>query len=72
MSREITQSFLAAAGREVDCAEDGTEATAAAADIDYDAILMDVQDAGNGRPRGDAARSLRSTKSFVEECQSSP
>ena len=43
MSREITQSFLAAAGHKVDCAEGGTEATAAAADTTYDAILMDVQ-----------------------------
>jgi CheY-like chemotaxis protein len=43
MSREITQSFLFAAGHEVDCAENGTEATAAAADTDYDAILMDVR-----------------------------
>lgn len=43
MSREITQSFLAAAGHEVDCAESGTEATAAATNIDYDAILMDVR-----------------------------
>jgi CheY-like chemotaxis protein/HPt (histidine-containing phosphotransfer) domain-containing protein len=43
MSREITQSFLAAAGHEADCAEGGMEATAVAADIDYDAIFMDVR-----------------------------
>jgi two-component system sensor histidine kinase/response regulator len=43
MNREITRSFLAAAGHEVDCAEGGVQALAAVAAIDYDVILMDVR-----------------------------
>lgn len=42
MSRDIARSFLRAAGHCVVCVEGGAEAVAAAADNDFDVVLMDV------------------------------
>ena len=42
MSRDIAQSFLRAAGHCVVCVEGGAEAVAAAADTDFNVVLMDV------------------------------
>jgi signal transduction histidine kinase/HPt (histidine-containing phosphotransfer) domain-containing protein/ActR/RegA family two-component response regulator len=43
MNRDITGSFLRAAGHAVDCADDGAPAVAAASAEDYDVILMDLR-----------------------------
>jgi CheY-like chemotaxis protein/nitrogen-specific signal transduction histidine kinase len=43
MNRDITGSFLRAAGHSVDCADDGAPAVAAAAAEYYDVILMDLR-----------------------------
>jgi CheY-like chemotaxis protein len=43
INREIARSFVSAAGYEVDCVEGGVQAFAAAAERDYDAVLMDVR-----------------------------
>jgi len=54
MSRDKAGSFLRASGHEVTCVEGGAEAVAAAANIDFDCVLMDCAYAGDGRIRGDA------------------
>ena len=43
MNRDITASFLRAAGHEVTLAEGGLEAVEAAASADFDVVFMDVQ-----------------------------
>ncbi len=42
MNRDIASAFLTAGGHEVTCAETGEEAVAAAAETDFDVVLMDV------------------------------
>ena len=43
MNRDIARSFLRAAGHEATCAESGEEAVAAAANTEFDVVLMDVR-----------------------------
>jgi PAS domain S-box-containing protein len=43
MNRDIASSFLSVAGHKVLCVEGGAEAVAAAANADFDVILMDVR-----------------------------
>lgn len=42
INREIAQAFLRNAGHQVTCVTGGVEAVAAATDVDFDVILMDV------------------------------
>jgi len=43
MNREITASFISAAGHEAACAESGAQAVAAVAAKDFDVVLMDLR-----------------------------
>lgn len=52
LNQEIAATLLRMNGADVDCVEDGQQALdsfLASKPGDYDAILMDVQDAGHGR-----------------------
>ena len=43
MNRDIAASFLRVDGHDVTCVDGGAEAVAAAADTDFDVVLMDVR-----------------------------